>query len=88
MIKLTIFSIVFPVIKDNSKMLSFNRQILDHFEKNILLNENIHFHTANERKFSLLNKVGEERNEDKNIKLNKKEIIYRLERKKKDLESI
>ena len=29
-------------------MLSFNRQILDQFEKNILWNENFHFLAANE----------------------------------------
>ena len=68
MIKLTIFSIVFPAIKDISKMLSFSRQILDHFENNILFNENFHFHAANEKKFTLLDKVSEKRNEVKNIK--------------------
>ena len=48
-------------------MLSYNRRILDHFEKNMLLNEYFYFHAANERKFSLL-KVSEKRNEVKNIK--------------------
>ena len=67
-------------------MLSFNRQILDHFEKkNILLNENFNFHATNERRFSLLNKVSEKRNE---VNGKKKETIYRIERKKKALESI
>ena len=43
-------------------------QILDHYEKNILLNENFHFHAVNEKKFRLLDKVSEKRNKVKDIK--------------------
>ena len=68
MVKLTIFSIVFPVFIDNSKNFIIQSKILDHFEKNILLNENFNFHEANERKFSLLDKASEKRNDVKNIK--------------------
>ena len=59
--KISIFT---QLMKKNS----FSRQILDHYEKNILLNENFNFHAVNERKFSLLDKVSEKRNKVKDIK--------------------